>query len=161
MRKINKPATKAGQKPTPQKSLYCIASELAVNRLNRRRAMVPESTTFKSTEPESTVSGPKLPGTYYTTPTNAGSPVCMIPTDIDPEAQYQQTTSPLLLSTINPLPKLARLTFLMRYVDNMNYQQISQILDVSIRSVEENLVIALRQLKDSLPSQPSLMDKNR
>jgi len=64
------------------------------------------------------------------------------------EQEFQLQTE--LLRIINQIPPGSRRIFEMNRVDGLRYRQIAQILDISVRTVENHMSIALRTIDKML-----------
>jgi RNA polymerase sigma-70 factor (ECF subfamily) len=64
------------------------------------------------------------------------------------EQEFQLQTE--LLRIINQIPPSSRRIFEMNRVDGLRYRQIAQILDISVRTVENHMSIALRTIDKML-----------
>jgi RNA polymerase sigma-70 factor (family 1) len=58
----------------------------------------------------------------------------------------------IIQSTIDKLPKRCREIFLMSRQDELSYNEIAQRLDISVKTVEAQMGIALRRIRDALSS---------
>ncbi|MFY0601451.1 MAG: sigma-70 family RNA polymerase sigma factor [Cyclobacteriaceae bacterium] len=69
----------------------------------------------------------------------------------NPEFIYRETEfKETLENLISNLPEKQRVAFLMSRIDKMSYQQISESLDVNIKTVEKHISGALKKLRSSL-----------
>jgi RNA polymerase sigma-70 factor, ECF subfamily len=73
-------------------------------------------------------------------------------TDVQtPESKYiQNEYSKAIHDTIDRLPERCRLIFLMKKEDGLKYTEIAEILGISIKTVETQMVRALRYLRENL-----------
>ena len=62
-------------------------------------------------------------------------------------------TNQVVLAAIAALPGLYREPFVLRHLNGWNYQQIADVLDMPVDSVETRLVRARRMLRDALRGQ--------
>lgn len=68
-----------------------------------------------------------------------------------PQEIYEKDESnKTLLNTINKLPEKTRVTFLMSRVDGLAYKEIAERLNISIKTVENQIGSALKKLRDLL-----------
>jgi RNA polymerase sigma-70 factor, ECF subfamily len=68
-----------------------------------------------------------------------------------PEDTYRESEcSDAIQSSINRLPERCRLIFLMKKEDGLTYKEIAEILDISTKTVETQMVRAFRYLRETL-----------
>jgi RNA polymerase sigma-70 factor, ECF subfamily len=68
-----------------------------------------------------------------------------------PEYAYlENECSSAIQSSIDRLPERCRLIFLMKKEDGLTYKEIAEILDISIKTVETQMVRAFRYLRENL-----------
>jgi RNA polymerase sigma-70 factor, ECF subfamily len=68
-----------------------------------------------------------------------------------PEYAYlKNECSSAIRSSIDRLPERCRLIFLMKKEDGLTYKEIAEILDISIKTVETQMVRAFRYLRENL-----------
>ncbi len=53
-------------------------------------------------------------------------------------------------SAINNLPEKAKMTFKLIREDNLKYKEVSDILGISVKTVEAHMATAIRKLRDAL-----------
>ncbi|MEN8156504.1 MAG: RNA polymerase sigma-70 factor [Bacteroidota bacterium] len=56
------------------------------------------------------------------------------------------------------LPKKSGLVFRMKRVDGLSYREIAQVLDISEKTVENHITIAVKKLKEAVEKHPQLAD---
>ncbi|MEQ9423153.1 MAG: RNA polymerase sigma-70 factor [Cyclobacteriaceae bacterium] len=72
-------------------------------------------------------------------------------TDRSPEEEVQSSEfQNYLLAAIENLPEKTRITFMMSRFENLNYKEISERTDTSIKTVESHIGKALRIIRDKL-----------
>jgi len=75
----------------------------------------------------------------------------VLPSDDDPQKdlEYEETKSKLD-QAITKLPEKQRLVFIMRYHDEMSYEEISKVLKTSVGGLKANYFHALKKVQEHL-----------
>jgi len=81
-------------------------------------------------------------------------------TDVSPlEVLYTKETEQLIVELIHTLPPRCKQVFLLSRKEGFSYKEISDIMDISPKTVENQIGIAIKQIKEGIEKRNKTIDK--